>query len=71
MRDFRIEHPPFTKIRSHQPDLALEMKTVLELERQFAGIREMSPAEGVAVVEHVVIVSNVQRTEPQIPVLPE
>src|SRR6266480_4365436 len=48
--------------------LHLEMKTVLQLERQLSRIREVRASESVAVVEHVVIVADVQRAEAQVPV---
>ena len=41
----------------------LEMKPVFQLKRQFTRICKMRPAERVAVVEHVVVVADIQRAE--------
>jgi hypothetical protein len=47
------------------------VEPILQLKRKLARIGKVRPAEGVAVVEHVVIVADIKRTEAQIPILSE
>src|SRR6516164_9251958 len=65
----RVSFPARSGLK--EPLIQLETEPVLQLERQFSRIGEMCPPEGVAVVQHVVVVSKIEGAEAQIPVLAE